>query len=96
MNINVWLKGHPVNRSRGAPMGAGHGRPSDQVFYCQRVILQEGYALDGTYWGIGMRLYCLFDKDLEVMQYVRAPDARYARFIFRKIYGELTFKREMK
>jgi hypothetical protein len=77
-------------------MGGGYGLPSNQPLYCQRVILREGYAPDGTYWGIGDRLYCLFDADLEVMQYVRAPDARYARFLFRKIYGELAFKREMK
>ena len=55
MNINKWLKNHPVSCKYGAPLGdrGERGDPDyPYKFYLQRIRMVDGdYDPAGTYWG---------------------------------------------
>lgn len=57
MNINKWLKNHPVSCKYGAPLGDSGERGDPDYpykFYLQRIRLVDGdYDRAGTYWGGG-------------------------------------------
>lgn len=63
----------------GALGGAAHA--SEGRMYAQRVRLDRGgYDPDGRYWGVGAPLYYVTDEGGEFYEYVRAPDAKEAKF----------------
>ena len=82
MNINKWLREHPVEGKWGAPKGdRGDRGPRDDnyKFHLQRIIFVDGdYDKAGTYWGGGRGtepLYgfmCCDDEDGLVRGFVRA------------------------
>ena len=82
MNINKWLKDHPVDCRRGAPLGdRGDRGPDNYKFHLQRIIFVGGdYDKAGTYWGGGPGtepLYgfmCYDDEDGVVRGFVRAKN----------------------
>ena len=79
MDINKWLKEHPVDCSRGAPLGdSGQEGRKDYpyMFYLQRIkMIDHDYDLAGTYWGMGREpLFGYMGEDDEglVRGFVRA------------------------
>lgn len=76
-DINWYLRQHPRDCKRGAPMGASNIRPDDLTrLYVQRINFTDGdYAPDGTYWGKSLHLWCAFSADyISARVYVRAPN----------------------
>ena len=51
---NAWLKLHPRNMTRGAPMGQSDDNLDPDVkVHIEKLRWEDGdYTLDGTYWGI--------------------------------------------
>ena len=81
MNINEWLKNHPVSCKYGAPLGdmGVRGDPdSPYKFYLQRIRMVDGdYDPAGTYWGGGRGTETLWgymgeDDEVLVRGFVRA------------------------
>ena len=78
MNINKLLHDNPVSCRYGAPMGAvNYWGDEEEPLYLQKVrIDSQGYAPDGTYWGLGLPLWCAFNDETRV--YVRAINRKSA------------------
>lgn len=83
MNINQWLKNHPVSCKYGAPLGdrGERGDPDyPYKFYLQRIRMVDGdYDPAGTYWGGGRGTAPLWgfmgeDDQLLVRGFVRATN----------------------
>ena len=83
MNINQWLRDHPVSCKYGAPLGdrGERGDPDyPYKFYLQRIRMVDGdYDLAGTYWGGGRGTMPLWgymgeDDQLLVRGFVRATN----------------------
>lgn len=100
MNINQWLKNHPISCKYGAPFGdAGEKGVWDYPykFYLQRIRMVDGdYDLAGTYWGGGrgtMPLWGYMGEDDEVLVrgFVRAKDRTSAKAYIREYYPNARF-----
>jgi hypothetical protein len=96
MNINSYLAKNPVNCTRGAPMGSASFIELNNYtpLHLQQVrIDSQGYAPDGTYWGIGETLWCAYDEDDYCRLWVRAPSRRSAIEKLSTFDNRLMFKR---
>lgn len=90
-DINRLLRARPRYSSYGAPMGARNIFDSDDAskLYCQRVRFVDGdYGADGTYWGGGSPLYCVFNAELTTRCYYRAPSHMAALRLFNDEHGD--------
>lgn len=95
-NINKHLKAHPRDCRRGAPMGDDYGKPQG-LSYLQQVRLDsQGYAPNSAYFGIGQKLWCLFDLAHSYRRYVRASTRKDAYRIFTSFYGEIPLHSKVK
>ena len=83
MNINQWLKDHPRECRRGAPMGDADWEGDSTYpykFFLQRLKFTDGdYALDGTYWGAPANVWCAMDDNALIRIFVRASRRYEAR-----------------
>jgi hypothetical protein len=86
MNINKWLKNHPVSCKYGAPLGDSGERGDPDYpykFYLQRIRMVDGdYDPAGTYWGGGCEPlwgYMAEDDEVLVRGFVRAWDRESAK-----------------
>lgn len=82
-DINALLRAHPVNSSRGAPLGASNSVGDlTQPCHLQRLRLVDGdYGADGTYWGNSPghgAVWACFTPDLATLIYVRAQTRKQA------------------
>lgn len=100
MNINEWLRNHPVYCSRGAPLGdSGQEGRKDYpyMFYLQRIkMIDYDYDLAGTYWGMGREpLFGYMGEDdvLLVRGFVRAKNRAEAKVKINKEYPSARFFR---
>ena len=103
MNINKWLREHPVEGKWGAPKGdRGDRGPRDDnyKFHLQRIIFVGGdYDKAGTYWGGGRGtepLYgfmCYDDEDGLVRGFVRAKNRANAKEEVKSEYSNARFYR---
>ena len=99
MNINKWLKDHPVDCRRGAPLGdRGDRGPRDDNyrFHLQRIIFVDiDYDRAGTYWGGGggplYGFMCYDDEDGVVRGFVRAWDRADAKEEVKSEYPNARF-----
>ena len=92
MNINAILKNQPVSCRYGAPMGQRSGFDDAAPLYLQKVrIDSQGYAPDGTYWGLGTPLWCAFNDGSRI--WVRAWPRADAMIEVRDYAPRATFKR---
>ena len=100
MNINEWLKNHPVCAKYGAPLG-DRGELGDPdypyKFYLQRIRMVDGdYDSAGTYWGGGgepLWGYMGEDDQLLVRGFVRASSRVIAKELVLDEYPNATFYR---
>ena len=100
MNINKWLKNHPVSCKYGAPLGDSGERGDPDYpykFYLQRIRRVDGdYDPAGTYWGgSGEPLWGFMGEDdqLLVRGFVRAYTRSAAKIYVSKQYPNVRFFR---
>lgn len=101
LDINKWLKEHPVDCSRGAPMGdRGDEGPRDDKykFHLQKIDLRQGYDPAGTYWGgnyvSDLYGYMGYSEDgVQVRGFVRAAFRTHAKAQVRADYPNARFYR---
>jgi hypothetical protein len=103
MDINKWLKNHPVYRKYGAPLGdrGEQGDPDRSYkFYLQRIRMVGGdYDPAGTYWGGGRSTPPLYgfmvddDEDGLVRGFVRATSRDGAKSVIHEEYPNARFYR---
>ena len=98
MNINQWLKNHPVSCKYGAPLGDSgeQGDPDyPYKFYLQKIRMVDGdYDPAGTYWGGGgepLWGYMGEDDEVLVRGFVRAKDRTSAKAYIREYYPNARF-----
>jgi len=61
-NINTILRNDPRNSRFGAPMGDSDTYDMTPKLYLQRINFVDGaYGPDGTYWGMGVPMWCAFN-----------------------------------
>lgn len=100
-NINKILAKNERSCRYGAPMGDKNVYSGSIYLHLQRVDLVDGgYARDGTYWGIGLPLWCAFNStDAEheaghgTRIYVRATFRDEAKLIILKDFVNVRFHR---
>jgi hypothetical protein len=99
-DINKLLRANPRSCQYGAPLGAAnrYGDADDARetprLYCQRIRFVDGdYSADGTYWGGGSRLWCVFNERLSVRIFIRAATRKAALDAFLAEYQHLTVGR---
>lgn len=100
MNINEWLKNHPVSCKYGAPLG-DEGEPgypyNPYKFYLQRIRMVDGdYDPAGTYWGGGVEPlwgYMAESDPLLIRGFVRASSRGSAKEQILETYPNATFYR---
>lgn len=101
MDINRWLKEHPVSCQYGSPLGdkGEDGAPDyPYKFHLQRIrMVDGGYDPAGTYWGRGVDpLYGFMREDDEdglVRGFVRARSRDDAKSAVRVEYPSARFYR---
>lgn len=102
MNINKWLKNHPVSCKYGAPLGdSGERGDPDYPYkiYLQRIRMVDGdYDPAGTYWGGGGEpLWGYMEGDaaglVQVRGFVRAYTRSAAKIYVSKQYPNARFFR---
>ena len=83
--INAILAKHRIDGSRGAPMGAEDVVGDLTVpLSLQKVMLNSGYAADGTYWGWSSKtLWCAYSEDTRI--YRRAETRQEAIAILKEV-----------
>ena len=101
MNINKWLREHPVEGKWGAPKGdRGDRGPRDDnyKFHLQRIIFVDGdYDKAGTYWGGGRGTdplygYMGYDEDGRMVRgFVRAKNRAKAKEEVKSEYPNARF-----
>jgi hypothetical protein len=61
-NINTILRNDPCPARFGSPMGDSDRYDMTLKLYLQRInMVNAAYAPDGTYWGMGMPMWCAFN-----------------------------------
>jgi len=102
MNINKWLKNHPVSCKYGAPLGDSGERGDPDYpykFYLQRIRFVDGdYDPAGTYWGGGCGTqplwgYMAEDDEALVRGFVRAKNRALAKIKINEEYPNARFFR---
>ncbi len=100
MDINKWLKTHPVYYNHGAPLGDSGQEGCKNypyMFYLQRIAMFDyDYDAAGTYWGKGKEPlfgYMDGDHELSVRDFVRAKNRSEAKLKIRKKYPNARFFR---
>jgi hypothetical protein len=102
MNINQWLKNHPVSCKYGAPLGDNGERGDPDYpykFYLQRIRFVDGdYDPAGTYWGGGCGTQPLWGfmgeaDEVLVRGFVRAYTRSAAKIYVSKQYPNVRFFR---
>jgi len=101
MNINKWLREHPVEGKWGAPKGDRGDRGSrddNYKFHLQRIIFVGGdYDKAGTYWGGGRGTdplygYMGYDEDGRMVRgFERAKNRAEAKEMIRSDYPNARF-----
>ncbi|SEK36906.1 hypothetical protein SAMN04515666_101341 [Bosea lupini] len=91
--------GEPVatGLSRGAPFGAGAAlRDIDpaggRLGLCRWRVNRGGYDASGSYWGLGLPLYCVSDAAGNIA-FLRARDREDAKAIVRENVADARFLR---
>ena len=104
MDINNWLKNHPVGNNYGAPIGdrGCTGDPdAPYKFHLQKLdMVCSCYDRSGTYWGAPSNNFghmfgfmCEHDEDGLVYGFVRAENRAAAKRLTRDTYPNATFYR---
>lgn len=100
MNINQWLKNHPVSCKYGAPLGDNGERGDPDYpykFYLQRIRMVDGdYDSAGTYWGMGREPlfgYMCLDGNTFIRGFVRAKNRAEAKIKINEEYPNARFYR---
>ena len=99
IDVNKWLREHPVACEHGAPLGdkGDKGPPLDNYrFSLQKLVKVDiCYDLAGTYWGQGLPLYGYMgyseEQGFGVRGFVRANSRAEAKQLIKTAYPKARF-----